>query len=49
MPSMPRVKGKGYKIAYAILGVPANMQSKKTKDQKKINGRLVFEETIRVR
>lgn len=49
MPSMPRIPGKAKKIAYRILGVPANIQSKKNNKQQKINRRLVFEETVRVR
>ena len=49
MPSMPRLPGKGTKIAFKILGVPANIASKKTKEQKAINRRLWFEETSRVR
>ncbi len=46
---MPRIPGKGKKLAYKILGVPANIASKKTKVQKRINKRLLFEETSRVR
>jgi len=49
MPSMPRMKGKSTKIAYSVLGIPANMLFKKTGAQKKIDRRLVFEETFRVR
>lgn len=50
MPTMPRPKGKGRKIAYAILGVPQNMlKTKKTEVEQKINERLIFEETSRVR
>jgi len=50
MPAMPRPEGKGKKIAYKIMGVPANMiEKKKSKDQKKIDQRLVFEETVRSR
>ena len=49
MPSMPRIPGKGPKIAFKILGVPANIAAKKTKEQKFINRRLWFEETSRVR
>ena len=46
---MLRIKGKPTQIAYKILGVPANMQSKRTPEQKNINKRLIFEETSRVR
>lgn len=49
MPGMPRMNKKSAKIAYNIIGVPSNMQQKKPKEQKKINERLVFEETQRVR
>ena len=49
MLSMPRIKGKGTKIAFKILGVPANIADKKSVAQKKINDRLLFEETSRVR
>lgn len=48
MPGMPRMKGKAKKIAYAILGVPANME-KDVKKNKYIEHRLVFDETSRVR
>lgn len=49
MPAMPRIPGKGPKIAFKILGVPAPLASKKTKEQKEINRRLLFEETWRAR
>jgi len=49
MPSMPRPKEKPRKMAYKILGVPANIAYKRTKDQRRVNQRLVFEETVRVR
>ena len=49
MPAMPRVKGKPTKIAYKILGIPANIAFKRDEKQKRINRRLVFEETTRVR
>lgn len=49
MPVMLRPPGKAKKIAYKILGVPANIQSKRDKEQKRINRRLIFEETTRVR
>lgn len=48
MPGMPRVDDKAKAIAYKILGVPANMKKSKKKDSK-IEKRLEFEETIRVR
>ena len=49
MPSMPRIKGRGKKIAYKILGVPVNVAYKPNKAERSINNRLIFEETFRVR
>lgn len=50
MPVMPRPNAKTTKIAYKIIGIPANLRAvKKTKEQKKINQRLIYEETFRVR
>ncbi len=49
MPAAPRLKTKATKIAFKILGVPPNMKSKPDKAQKKINQRLLFLETSRVR
>lgn len=51
MPAMPRMKGKAVKIAYAILGVPANMikDEKQTKKEKHIERMLVFDEVSRVK
>jgi hypothetical protein len=50
MPGMLRLKGKPTKIAYKVLGVPANMKElKKTPREKRIEERLVFSETVRVR
>ena len=49
MPTMPRVKGKETKIAWSILGKPLAYAMKKTPYQSKIDKRLVFEETTRVR
>lgn len=49
MPGMPRKKGKITKIAYAVLGKPANLLDDKTKKDSRINRRLIFEETSRVR
>jgi len=48
MPAMPRPDDKPKKIAYAILGKPANLK-KKSKKQRDLNKRLIFEETQRVR
>ena len=49
MPTMIRIPGKAKNIAYKILGKPANIESKRDAVQQKINRRLIFEETIRVR
>jgi len=51
MPAMPRMKGKAQKIAYAILGLPTNMEKnvKKSKKDKHIEHMLVFDETSRVK
>lgn len=49
MPTMPRIKGKATKIAYKILGKPSNIKFSKRPFDKKINQRLIFEETSRVR
>lgn len=47
---MPRPDKKAQKIAFKILGVPANMQKKHmSEDQYRVERRLRFEETIRVR
>lgn len=46
---MPRPNGKAKKIAYKILGVPPNIAYKRNKQQRKINNRLIYEETMRVR
>ena len=49
MPSMPRFDTKATKIAYKILGVPANIKAKRTPKQEKINKQLVFQETTRMK
>jgi hypothetical protein len=49
MPSMVRIHGKPEKIAFKILGTPPNLKFKRTKEQRRINRRLFFEETARVR
>jgi len=49
MPTMIRIPGKAKKIAYKILGVPANISYKRDEIEKKINKRLIFEESTRVR
>ncbi|MFI5332617.1 MAG: hypothetical protein ACHQVS_00790 [Candidatus Babeliales bacterium] len=50
MPMMPRPKGKARAICFRILGIPQNMQKRKHSEvEKKINERLLFEETSRAR
>lgn len=49
MPTMVRIHGKPENIAFKILGTPPNLKYKRTKEQEKINKRLLFEETTRVR
>ena len=46
---MLRPKGKATKIAYKILGKPDNLKDNRTSKDLKIDRRLVFEETYRVR
>lgn len=48
MAIMIRPRGKARKIAHAILGFPINL-SNKSKSARRVNERLVFEETSRVR
>jgi hypothetical protein len=49
MPTMPRSLSKSTKVAYKIMGIPANIAHKRTKKEKEINRRLMFEETSRAR
>lgn len=49
MPSMPRIPGKGLKIAYKLLGVPPNIAYKPNAQQKKIDHVLLFQQTTRAR
>lgn len=50
MPIMPRnPKNKATKIAYKILGMPANLKHKPTEEEKYISKKLLYEETYRVR
>lgn len=49
MPTAPRQNTKATKIAYKILGKPANQDFKRPKSLKKVHKRLVFEETQLVR
>jgi hypothetical protein len=48
MAAMIRPAGKAKKIAYAILGKPANFDKKSKRDQE-IDRRLLFYETYKVR
>lgn len=49
MPAMPRIKGTPIKIAFAVLGKPANYVIKKSALQKKIDRELLYQDTQRVR
>lgn len=49
MPAMIRPKGKPTKIAFSILGVPANMREHKTPKKKKQDKELLLQETVRIR
>lgn len=50
MPGMPRLGKKSTKIAYKILGVPANLRpTRKSKHQKDLDKRLLYDDTFRVR
>ena len=49
MPGMPRIKNIGQKIAFSILGTPANIKEKKTAAQKEIDKKLLFQNTQRAR
>jgi hypothetical protein len=49
MPATPRQKGAATKIAFNLLGKPANMRSKRTKERELLDKRLTEEETVRVR
>lgn len=45
----PRPNGKAKKIAYKILGVPANIAYKPGKLERYVNKRLQYEDTMRSR
>lgn len=49
MPSAPRPKGKAKEIAEEVMGIPANMMQKRSTKRKKVNDKLVFEETVKSR
>jgi hypothetical protein len=46
---MPRMKGAGKKIAFKVLGTPANLKEKKSAFQKKIDEKLQYQNTQRIR
>lgn len=45
MPAMPRINNKATKIAYKIMGVPPSFAYKPTKEQKRINKKIIYTET----
>ena len=49
MPVMKRLNNKATKIAYKVLGVPLNIKHKKTDQEKRIDYKLRYDETSRVR
>ncbi len=49
MPVMPRPSSKATKIAFAIIGVPANMATKPTRKDKEIDKRTLWEDSVRIR
>lgn len=49
MPAMIRIKGKPTKIVFDILGKPSNFQNQKSTLQEKVEKRILFENTSRVR
>jgi hypothetical protein len=49
MPCAPRAQGKAPKIAFKILGKPANLANKPTPEQERINKLLVDEQLTRTR
>lgn len=49
MPIMIRPNKKATKIAFKILGVPANLAYKRSPEERKIDKKLLFEATALVR
>lgn len=45
----PRINKRATKIAFDILGKPANLAAKKTAKQKEIDHRLLYQYSFRVR
>jgi hypothetical protein len=46
---MLRPKGKATKIAYKVLGKPANLKDNKTPKERQIDRRLVWDETVDIK
>lgn len=49
MAAMPRFNKKATKIAFKILGTPANLVSKRSKQQEYVDKMLTSQETSRVK
>ena len=49
MPMMLRINPKATKIAYKIMGVPANLRKPRSPEEKEIDRRLIVENTVRVK
>jgi len=49
MPTMLRINPKATKIAYKIMGVPANMRKPRSPEEREIERRLITENTVRVK
>ncbi len=49
MPAAPRLKNRATKIAFSILGTPANIKFKRSAFQQRINKELNYQESSRIR
>lgn len=49
MPAAPRQNKKGTKIAFAILGTPANLKFKRSPQQEWVNKMLLSQESSRIK
>ena len=49
MPCMPRVKGKAAKIAYSILGMPANLRDGEKKHQSNADRVISYQNTQKIK
>lgn len=49
MPGMPRPQGKPKKIAFNLLGVPANLKKVSSRNRDRAEKILLYDETKRVR